>query len=114
MDAGMLQRLRTASVQVMDLPGRTLGLALRDTIFIDSDAAGHGWFLDATADRDEEFAMLDDHGQAVVGPALGRVDLLSVLLHEMGHLAGGDHDDAADELMSAVLNAGERLLPAAQ
>src|SRR5262249_21271079 len=33
-------------VRVADLPGRTLGLASGNTIYLDVNAAGWGWFLD--------------------------------------------------------------------
>ena len=40
--------LRAGNVQFGDLPGATLGLASGNTIWLDINAAGWGWFVDAT------------------------------------------------------------------
>src|SRR5262249_47250893 len=45
--------------------------------------------------------------------AAGRIDLLTVLLHEVGHVLGYDHDVAGDphgQVMDAVLQPGHRAL----
>jgi hypothetical protein len=97
-DPAAVQRLRAVRVEVMDLAGRTLGLASSTVIYLDADGAGHGWFLDATPSEDSEFAPgLAD------GPAAGRVDLLTVLTHEMGHILGLDDDAAADPITGNVM-----------
>ena len=41
--------------QLADLPGVQLGHALGSTVTIDVDAAGYGWFIDATAKKSVEF-----------------------------------------------------------
>jgi subtilisin family serine protease len=88
-------------IRTGNLPGPTLGLAAGNTIWIDRDAAGHGWYIDPTPKTDIEF----DSGS--VG---NRVDLLSVIAHELGHLLGYDHDDD-QEGMAESLSPGERHLP---
>jgi hypothetical protein len=102
--------LTGARVELASLDGDLLGLAVQKTgtILIDDDAAGHGWFVDSTPALDEEFSG----GVALAGgPAAGRMDLLTALLHEAGHLAGlGDLDPAIypDALMAGTLPAGVR------
>jgi len=94
------------NVQVRDLNGDLLGFAPDDsnTILIDRDAAGRGWFVDQTPWDDYEF---DTQGFSIADDADG-VDLLSVLTHEMGHVLGLDHGDG---VMSETLGVGERRLP---
>jgi hypothetical protein len=98
-----------------DLPGSYLGFAYSDLVLIDADAAGHGWFVDATPGSDEEYGLLADGRLAALADsaAAGRVDLLSVLAHELGHVLGlDDLDEAlhpsnvmADELASGIRRA---------
>ena len=57
------------------------------------DAAGYGWSGDISS-----------------ATAAGRVDLLSVVTHELGHVLGYDHDDPFD-VMGATLSLGVRRLP---
>jgi hypothetical protein len=71
------------------------------------NAAGYGWFVDATPGQDEEFGA--DGAALAGGPAAGRMDLLSVVLHELGHLAGRADDDGTD-LMAGTLALGTRRL----
>ena len=42
-------------VAIVDLPGDTLGVTLGNTILIDTNAAGYGWFIDLTPADDSEF-----------------------------------------------------------
>jgi hypothetical protein len=98
--------------RIADLPGSLLGLAERTVITIDTDAAGQGWFIDQTPADDLEF------GNAPQGSAVaGRVDLLTVVAHELGHvlgledLAGEEH---ADAVMAEVLEPGLRRVPGAE
>jgi hypothetical protein len=105
LDAGQLIRLYTVDFQIGDFAGLTLGLADKETILIDADAAGYGWFVDETPKDDVEFA--DGSSDAT-----GKMDLLTVVMHEIGHVLG--YDDAAedaDTLMSATLDPGERVNP---
>jgi hypothetical protein len=106
----VLGRLGQARVQVGDLPGAELGLAFpaSGAVLLDGTAAGHGWFADPTPLNDEEF---DASGHALAGgPAAGQMDLLSAVLHELGHLAGLPGVSVADpaDLMGEQLGDGDR------
>src|SRR5262249_13707799 len=77
-------------------------------ITINPTAAGFGWFVDSTPDSDSEFAP-----GAVNGPAQGRMDLLSVIAHEIGHHLGLGEDDGT-AVMAQCLPAGVRHWPLAE
>ncbi|MGM1053714.1 MAG: hypothetical protein ACQEXO_15205, partial [Pseudomonadota bacterium] len=102
-------------LEVVDLGGLRLAQVVQERILIDAQAAGHGWFIDATPDADGEFT-LESEGTLRAGEgsdAHGRIDLLTVLMHELGHLAGQHHADDDGELMAETLEPGVRLLPVA-
>ena len=110
--------LGSVQVVVGDLPGTALGESAAgvDTIFLDSSAKGYGWFIDPTPGRDNEFPVqvAKTEEQATSGPAAGEMDLLTVIMHEMGHFLG--HSDLSPQafpydLMSADLAVGIRRLP---
>ncbi|MBL9153841.1 MAG: LEPR-XLL domain-containing protein [Verrucomicrobiales bacterium] len=99
--------------QVADLPGFVMAEfdAAAHTITLDADASGIGWFIDSTPGTDEEFGT-DPSGTAV--QARDRIDLLSVLLHEQGHVIGLpdslDFSQTGDVMFQSPL-AGQRRLP---
>jgi cyclophilin family peptidyl-prolyl cis-trans isomerase len=96
-------------IKVANLAPGVLGEALGKTIWIDDNAAGYGWFVDPTPGDDVEFAdSLAGHDlTARPGTAADEhADLLTTVMHEMGHLLGYAH--AADDLMQAVLPLGVR------
>jgi hypothetical protein len=118
-DAGVaptvIQHLRSDTFEVGNLSGATLGYtyASAHTVVIDASADGFGWFLDATPLQNEEFTP-DGQGQLTAlagGPAAGKMDLLTVVLHEMGHLVGRKDLDPStnpDSLMTETLGLGQR------
>lgn len=90
-----------------DIPGTRLGVTSAEgIIWIDRDAAGWGWFVDPTPAESSEFLLPGDRDQQ------NRMDLLTVVMHELGHVLGFDHD-ASDNLMSESLLPGVRRLPTA-
>lgn len=107
-----LAAMRGVAVSVADLGGLRIGESTPGAVVIDDDAAGWGWFVDGTPGDDAEFSGA---GAALEGgAAAGRMDLLTALMHELGHQVGLDdhHDDgAADALMYGFLDVGERRLP---
>ncbi len=106
--------LTNVTLRISDLNSRgALGLAGAGVIVIDDDGLGHGWFIDPTSPTDEEFtAVSATELAAASSEALNRVDLLTVVMHELGHILGQGHVDAEDQLMSTNLGLGVRRLPA--
>lgn len=93
------------------LTGNQVGQAEGSLITLDDDGAGHGWFLDATPESNDEFLPTANPNEWIAKPgseAAGRMDLLSVLLHEYGHVLGLDHETSAHQLMSEELQPGVR------
>ena len=113
-DENALRKLENVTFQIVDLSGLALGQTTPDTILIDVNAAGHGWYVDQTPGEDLEFGVrLNEVELAAIStsPAFGRMDLLTVVMHELGHVLGyGDLDPNAQNLMSGTLDAGTRRL----
>lgn len=82
-------------------------------ILVDDDAAGWGWFVDPTPGDDREFAFRAGGTQmrAVTWSAINHIDLLTVLMHEVGHSLGYEHTDDEASLMSETLSTSVRRLP---
>jgi fibronectin type 3 domain-containing protein len=100
---------KSGRVSFVDLPDDLLGVALSDRILLDRDAAGWGWFVDPTPSSSEEFK----DGVATQKEAKAGIDLLSVVLHELGHAFGWvDDHDSDSNVMGHRLAAGTRRLPA--
>ena len=111
LNAAAVQKLTQAQFVISDLPGSYLGETVGNRVTIDVNAAGNGWFVDPTPASDEEFASSGSQQQLVaVDPrAVDRIDLLTVVEHELGHVAGlGDLDPLAGNVMSGVLGTGVR------
>jgi len=111
----LLARLESATYEVGNLPGPLLGYTFtRDhTVVIDATADGYGWYVNPTSQTDSAFtrsasAILTANPDS---PAAGHMDLLTTVLHEMGHLAGfGDVSPQAhpNNLMDTTLPTGVR------
>ena len=114
LDAATVAKLTQVQFVISDLPGAYLGEAEANRIQIDTNAAGYGWFVDPTPAADEEFTPtpIANQLQAIDPRAVDHIDLLTVVEHELGHVAGyGDLDALADNLMSGVLGVGIRRNP---
>jgi hypothetical protein len=116
-DEAMLNTLEGLTFVIADLSGDTLALAVDDTVIIDVDAAGHGWFIDDTPYQDSEF-MPQNNDEVLTAnessDAYGDMDLLTVVMHELGHVFGyQDMDPATNdaEIMNETLDEGVRYLP---
>jgi hypothetical protein len=95
--ADRLQVLKDTHFWVGALPSPYLGLTSDGQVWISQDAGGYGWWTDPSP------------GTAV---APGRMDLLTVVLHEMGHVLGNE-EEGGQGVMSEDLAPGRRLLPQA-
>jgi hypothetical protein len=97
---------------VGELPGGELGYMEANTIVIDGDAAGIGWYVDVSPAESGEFRVRLDRNVLAAAPeseAYGRFDLVTVVAHELGHMLGFDHDDAGRfAVMAEYLDPGVR------
>jgi hypothetical protein len=111
-DSGLL---RGVDVRLADLPTGFLAMAHAEAIYLDITADGHGWFVDATPASNEEFELVGGELRArESGPAAGRIDLLTAIAHELGHVLGLDDvslDDDEADLMAEALPLGVRRTP---
>jgi hypothetical protein len=108
--AAQLALLNSVSFQIVDFAGAQLGSAGAGVVQIDINGAGWGYFIDDSPLDDGEFVLLAAGGGLRAGAesaAFGRIDLLTVVLHELGHILGHEHDDE-DGLMGETLETGVR------
>ena len=114
--AEQIAAMRAVAVTVSNLGGLTLGQTGAGTIVLDDDAAGWRWFVDATPGEDGEYSGSGTRLSATDRFSLAgtRMDLLTVVTHELGHQIGLQDIFGAgerDELMYGTIAAGERRLP---
>ena len=111
--------LHSVTAQIENLKGGYLGLTPLGSpnIVVDDDGAGLGWYIDPTPMTDTEFPIVASATRLYatpISPAAGRMDLLTVVVHELGHVLGRDSlFGTADQndVMYAYLMTGERRLP---
>ena len=108
---------------ILDLPDGIngelplFGYTTGNTVQIDLNAGGFGWFIDPTPGDDVEFdepVSTSELRASGNSPAFGRIDLLTVVLHELGHVLGlGDlgNEEHAHDLLAETLAPGTRRLP---
>lgn len=103
-------KLDQVQIQVTDLEEGVLGRVVGNTIYVDQDAAGYGWFVDATPLEHSEFQP-DSALTLIALPdsdAYGYIDLWTVIQHEIGHILGYHHSDNGlmeDSLLPGVRKA---------
>lgn len=98
---------------VVDLHNFKLGEQNGNLISIDIDAAGKGWFIDETPLDNAEYAYIQGTGHltsSMASDAYGKVDLLTIMMHEIGHALNIAHEPGQN-LMDPALNVSERFLP---
>jgi len=119
MDQTALNSLAGVKVQFADLADGVLGTEQDGLIQISRSAAGYGWFADTTPAGLAEFKYSASQNEwfAVPGSdAAGKMDLLTVVEHEIGHALGlGDQTPGIGQadVMQDTLQAGIRIEPKA-
>jgi len=111
--------LQNLDITLVNRSNNFLGMTKGTHITLNTRPLGNGWYIGAEAGAGTPFKInskLDGILRAQSGsPAEGRMDLLTTLMHEMGHALGlPDYKDAAhrNDIMYGYLERGERRLPA--
>ena len=111
LDAATVQKLRQAQFVISDLPGAYLGETEGNVIYLDTNAAGNGWFVDPTPASNEEFTSSGKR-PAIAGrrPAgLGSDRPVDRGGARIGTRRRLERSDAlADDIMNGVLGTGAR------
>ncbi len=92
--------LESVTFSIEDLSGWELAERRPPTITIDADAFGTGWFIDGTPLEDAEFGTVSDAGTLLTDPSgepAGQMDLLTTIMHELGHVLGLEDTYALDD-----------------
>lgn len=110
------QLLQQTTVTITNLPDVFLGRNIGTSVEIDTTAAGHGWFIDPSPADNQEFSVVAGPTELKTStqPVAGRMDLLTVVMHELGNVLGFDDVPAAsasNSLMTEFLTPGTRRLP---
>ena len=104
----------TLSIDFADLENGSLGQANNGSITLDTTANGYGWYIDLTPGLNEEYLPTANPYEWIAKPgseAEGKIDMLTVLLHEAAHTLGHDHTLDSHALMASTLEPGVRRLP---
>jgi hypothetical protein len=100
--------LGRVAVHVEDLAGSRLGQVLGIIIMLDENVAGYGWFIDLMPWDDAEFEL--PHSDSRLPHSDFRtptsMDLLTVVMHELGHVLNYGHDQRG--VMQETLPLGTR------
>jgi hypothetical protein len=93
LDAANARRLERVTIKVGNLGANILAIEAADVITIDQTAAGDDWFVESGR------------------PSADRVDLLTVLEHELGHVLGLSDNEQPGDILDTTLGQGERRSP---
>ena len=108
--------LNSLTVGIGDLPAGVAAETVGSQITLSMDGAGWGWFVDPNPTSEADFSTTSQPNEfaATTGsPAAGKLDLLTVLIHEMGHVLGLSDVSDSDDNMEQYLAPGMRVLPSA-
>ena len=118
--AEQLSSMRSVKFEVADLSTPYLGESNGDTIRVDRSAAGHDWFVDATPFDDVEFRKTLSATRRYTDPfgaPAGQLDLLTAVMHELGHRVGIVEYDTTGICRSLLFTEGrshDRIVPCAR
>ena len=111
-------RMQSVVFEIVDLDSQDqLGQAGHGIIRIDDDGLRLGWFIDPNPSSDDAFVSPGVHQSlAIAGqPSASHFDLLTVVMHELGHIAGYPDLIATTTreptLMTETLPVGVRRIP---
>lgn len=96
------------------MPTGELGAQTNTAIYLDTNAAGYGWFVDTTPKSNREFKKTSSASELKAkdnSAAFGKMDLLTVVMHELGHRMGFGHTSDPTNLMAEDLDVGTRRVP---
>ena len=116
-DAGItaeqMARLGGVTFTIGNLVDGMLAATSGRNIAIDDDAAGWGWFVDPTPADNLEFGAIHSGTElaATGAEATDHLDLLTTVMHEIGHVLGLEHTDTSENLMNEAVDVGLRRLP---
>src|ERR1043165_6685335 len=118
MSAKDFAKLQSLSYEIADLPEGQLATLKGNQITLDTTAAGHGWFFDNSPNGDNEFDVPVPNQELQTteySAAHGRVDLLTVLMREIGSTLTFSKSQLVGPLnwlMENTLEPGTRRAPA--
>ncbi|MDB5390552.1 MAG: choice-of-anchor domain, partial [Planctomycetaceae bacterium] len=114
LSSSQLAALNNIHFGVQSLPGGELAVRSKNVISIDQNAAGFGWYVDGSSKSDKAFPikLTATEMEATGGsPAFGKMDLLTVVMHELGHVLGLGHTADTTNIMSGDFELGIRRIP---
>lgn len=76
----------------------------------DNTAVGFGWYVDLSPLSDDEFAAKVSLGERQ-SSGMTRMDLLTAVMHELGHILGLPDKDEGESIMRGTLAEGTRRVP---
>jgi len=115
--AEQIASMRRVKFEVADLSDSYLAEAHDNLVRVDKSAGGNGWFIDTTPQDDAEFTYVvsGTHRYTTsAGTPAGRIDLLTAIIHELGHEIGLSDSYLMlnqSSVMYGYLVKGERRLP---
>jgi hypothetical protein len=114
-DPALAAEIASLQIRVADLDGLRVSQVGGNTVWIDVNAAGYGWFVDASPRDEVEFAWEVTDDLDAAGPesaAFAKMDLVSVLAQSIGEVLGYGGGATDDSLAAAErFFAGTRVTP---